>query len=93
MEIPDLGNMTATAILCWYAWHTAARTIPHLVRDFRAELAFQREECGEERERLRRELSEERAQRHADNIAIVTALEQVAEQLAVGRKCPSFTRD
>ena len=81
MEIPDLGNVTATAIVCWYAWHTASRTIPELMRDFREELAAQRDECHAERELLRRELAEERSQRHADNIAIVDALEHVAERL------------
>jgi hypothetical protein len=86
MEIPDLGNLTATAILCWYAWHTASKTIPELVRDFRDELALQRAECGEERELLRHELAEERAQRHADNFAIVTALEQVTDHLASARE-------
>ncbi|HZZ73575.1 MAG TPA: hypothetical protein VFE24_15080 [Pirellulales bacterium] len=81
MEIPDLGNLTATAILCWYAWHTASHTIPQLMRDFREELAAGRQECQFERDLLRRELCEERAQRHTDNQAIVAALEQVVERL------------
>ncbi len=44
----DLGNLTATGILGWYAWHTAARTIPGLVKDFREEARDQREAFKEE---------------------------------------------
>lgn len=44
----DLGNLTATGILGWYAWHTAARTIPGLVKDFREEAREQREAFKEE---------------------------------------------
>lgn len=39
----DFGNMTSTAILGWYAWHTTTRTIPQLVADFRQELQDLRE--------------------------------------------------
>jgi len=35
--ISGLSNLTATAILGWYAWQTATRTVPQLVADFRAE--------------------------------------------------------
>jgi hypothetical protein len=44
----DLGNLTATGILGWYAWHTASRTIPGLVKDFREEARDQREAFKEE---------------------------------------------
>jgi len=44
----DFGNLTATGILGWYAWHTAARTIPGLVKDFREEAREQREAFKEE---------------------------------------------
>lgn len=49
----DFGNLTATAILGWYAWHTTTRTIPQLVADFRQEL-------HELRETFRQELQAER---------------------------------
>jgi len=59
-EIPhlpqfDFGNVTATAMLGWYAWHTTTRTIPQLVSAFRDEIlelrdAF-REELAIERDR------------------------------------------
>jgi hypothetical protein len=38
----ELGNLTSTAILGWYAWHTTTRSIPQLVADFRNELAAER---------------------------------------------------
>lgn len=44
----DLGNLTATAILGWYAWHTTTRTIPQIVTDFRHELQELRETLREE---------------------------------------------
>ncbi|HVU87330.1 MAG TPA: hypothetical protein VHD36_08410 [Pirellulales bacterium] len=78
---PDLGNLTATAILGWYAWHTASRTIPDLLKAFREELATAREECRIERETLRDELNAERFERHSDHMAIVEALHQLAAQL------------
>jgi Spy/CpxP family protein refolding chaperone len=49
----DFGNLTSTAILGWYAWHTTTRAIPQLVADFRQELQ-------EHREAFRRELAAER---------------------------------
>lgn len=50
----DVGNLTATAILGWYAWHTTTRTIPQIVADFRHELQ-------ELRETLREELASQRS--------------------------------
>jgi hypothetical protein len=42
LPLHEVGNLTATAMLGWYAWHTVARTIPELVANFRAELAAER---------------------------------------------------
>jgi hypothetical protein len=78
---PDLGNLTATAILGWYAWHTASRTIPDLLAAFRDELATTRAEARVERETLRDELDAERIERHSDHMAIVEALHELAERL------------
>jgi len=78
LPVPELGNLTATAILGWFAWHTAARTIPELVRSFRAELAAIRAESQSDREVFRGELAEERSLRHADNLALTEALRQLA---------------
>ena len=44
----DLANLTATGILGWYAWHTASRAIPQMIRDFREESKEQREAFKEE---------------------------------------------
>lgn len=38
----DFGNLTSTAILGWYAWHTQTRTIPKMLDDYRAEMAAER---------------------------------------------------
>lgn len=43
-DVPELGNFSSSAILGWYAWHTASRTIPGLVRSFREELAAERQQ-------------------------------------------------
>lgn len=42
LPLPEVGNLTATAMLGWCAWHTVARTIPEIVAAFRAELAAER---------------------------------------------------
>lgn len=72
--IPELGNLTATAILGWYAWYTASRTIPGLVTDFREEMAV-------EREANRNELASERKQRHQDHLVMVQVLQDLASRL------------
>ena len=48
--LSELGNLTATAILGWYAWHTSTKTIPQLVDDFRGELATERAQQRADRE-------------------------------------------
>jgi hypothetical protein len=78
---PDLTNLSATAILGWYAWHTARRTIPGLVRLFREELAAARAECHAEREVFRAEMALERNQHERDRAEIVAALQELAGRL------------
>jgi len=81
MGLEEVGNLTSTAILGWYAWHTAAKTLPELLRNFREELASEREASRAHLDAFREELSEERALRHADHQAMVNTLEAVAERL------------
>ena len=57
LPLPEVGNLTATAMLGWYAWHTVARTIPEIVTAFRAELAAERASHHTTIESLCRELS------------------------------------
>lgn len=83
----DLGNLTATALLGWYAWHTASRTLPALVRAFREELAAQRRESADERQAFREELAEERLQRHADSLSLLEGLQTLSRQMG-GRMEP-----
>lgn len=49
-ELPniDFGNLPATAILGWYAWHTQTRTIPKMQDDFRSAIEKQRDDFREE---------------------------------------------
>lgn len=48
VTIPELpqwaGNLPATAILGWYAWHTTTKTIPEMVRDHREDIKQEREQ-------------------------------------------------
>ncbi|HEX4132389.1 MAG TPA: hypothetical protein VHZ24_20330 [Pirellulales bacterium] len=74
LPLPDVSNLTATAILGWYAWHTVSKTIPSIVRAFREEATAMRAECRVERELLYQELADERLQRHTDHMAIIEAL-------------------
>jgi hypothetical protein len=57
LPLPEVGNLTATAMLGWYAWHTVARTIPEIVAAFRAELAAERSDHRAAIECLCRELA------------------------------------
>jgi hypothetical protein len=57
LPLPEVGNLTATAMLGWYAWHTVARTIPEIVSNFRTELAAQRADHRAAIESLCRELA------------------------------------
>ena len=74
--IPEFSNLTATAILGWYAWHTASKTLPQLVASFRAELAAERTQHRADRDAFLHEMAQERTQRHADNAAIAHAIAQ-----------------
>lgn len=78
---PDLSNLTATAMLGWYAWHTVSHTIPNLVDAFRAEAAALRSAASDERQSLYDELAAERIQRHTDHLAIVAAFHELSCRL------------
>lgn len=86
--MPDLSHMqefsslSATAILGWYAWHTAYHTIPDLVAAFREEMAAARAECGAERELLYAELAAERRQQHIDYGQVVEALAALSRRVS-----------
>lgn len=58
LAAPELGNFSSTAILGWYAWHTASKTIPGLVRSFREELAAERRQRQAHHEALAAMLAE-----------------------------------
>src|SRR3954471_7281000 len=77
--LAEFSNLTATAILGWYAWHTATRTLPQLVEHFRRELAAERALHRTDRDCFLRELSAEREQRHRDHTALRESIESRAE--------------
>jgi hypothetical protein len=83
--IAEFSNLTSTTILGWYAWHTATKTLPQLVENFRAELATERSQNRADRETFLREMSEERTQRHADNMDVVGAIERLSESAGQAR--------
>ena len=58
----QLSNLTATAILGWYAWHTATKAIPQLVENFRRELATERSQHRTDRDAFLYEMTEQRVQ-------------------------------
>ena len=76
MQTPvmEWGNLTATAVLGWYVWHTSTRTLPALVRAFREEMAAARADFHAEQTALRMELAAERTQRHEDQQLVADAL-------------------
>jgi hypothetical protein len=81
LELPELGNLTASAILGWFAWHTAAKTIPDLVAEFRAEMAVARADYRSHAEAFRAELAAWRAELHADHVATAHALGELGRTL------------
>ena len=81
ISIPEFSNLTATAMLGWYAWHTVSKTIPEIVNVFRDEAATIRRECQHERELLFHELTAERSRRHHDALAIVESLDELHRRL------------
>lgn len=78
----ELGNLTATAILGWYAWHTASRTIPGLLADFRSELAAARTDHRADCEMFRAELAAERNLRRDDQLRLLAALREMTDRWA-----------
>lgn len=80
--VAEVSNLTATAVLGWYAWHTATKTIPQLVNDFRDELATERTVHRDDRDAFLHEMAEERMQRHADNLAVIQAMDHLVALLA-----------
>jgi len=81
--VPELGNLTATAILGWYAWHTASKTIPSLLESFREEMAAHREELRAQSDAFRSEMTAERERRYTDSMAIVEALNKLSRRLLI----------
>jgi hypothetical protein len=82
----QLSNLTATAILGWYAWHTATRTIPQLVENFRHELATERSQHRTDRDAFLYEMTEQRVQRHNDTTAIVLAVNELTSSIKYSSK-------
>jgi hypothetical protein len=73
--------VTATAILGWYAWHTASRTIPGLIKNFRDDVRTERAEHLAELLAFREEMATEREQRHRDHMVIFDVLSALSSQL------------
>ncbi|HEX3658645.1 MAG TPA: hypothetical protein VG433_13765 [Pirellulales bacterium] len=81
LPVTDVSNLTATAILCWYSWHTATRTLPNIVKAFREEMARMRAEYRSERECLYSVISAQSERFHDDHLAVVEALNQLSNRL------------
>jgi hypothetical protein len=82
----QLSNLTATAILGWYAWYTATRTIPQLVENFRHELATERNQHRTDRDAFLYEMTEQRVQRHNDTTSIVLAVNELTSSIKYSGK-------
>jgi hypothetical protein len=75
---PELGNFTASAVLGWYAWYTATRTMPGMLRSFRDEMHAARQDFRNDSAALREQLACEREYRHRDSAAIARALNRLS---------------
>lgn len=79
---PELGNLTASAVLGWYAWYTATRTMPGMLRTFRDEMSAARQDFRQDCAALREQLACEREYRHRDNAAMARALNRLSRATA-----------
>jgi hypothetical protein len=79
---PELGNLTASAVLGWFAWYTATRTVPGMLRSFRDEMNAARQDFRSDTAALRDQLACEREYRHRDNAAIARALNRLSRATA-----------
>lgn len=79
---PELGNLTASAVLGWYAWYTATRSTPGMLRSFRDEMHAARQDFRTETAAQRDQLACEREYRHRDNAAIARALNRLSRATA-----------
>lgn len=75
---PELGNLTASAVLGWYAWYTSTRTVPGMLRSFREEMNGARQDFRAETAALRDQLACEREYRHRDGAAMAQALNRLS---------------
>ncbi len=82
----QVGNLTATAILGWYAWYTATKTLPQLVENFRRELATERNQHRTDRDAFLYEMTEQRVQRHNDTTAMVLAVNELTSSIKYSHK-------
>ena len=82
----QVSNLTATAILGWYAWYTATKTIPQMMESFRRELATERTQHRTDRDAFLREMTEQRVQRHNDTAAIVVAVNELTALIKYSSK-------
>jgi hypothetical protein len=82
----QLSNLTATAILGWYAWYTATKAVPQLVDNFRHELATERSQHRTDRDAFLVEMAQQRVERHNDTTAIVLAVNELTSSIKYSRK-------
>jgi len=79
------AGASATAILGWYAWYTATKTVPNLVDNFRDECAINRKECAEEKKEhlaaFRAELKDERTHRTDSDRCMAAAIDKLSDSI------------
>jgi hypothetical protein len=80
-QIAEFSNLTATAVLGWFAWHTATKTLPQLVENFRRELAAERAQHRADRDAFLREMAAQREQRHHDHTALQDSIDSLTKTL------------
>ena len=78
LPVEQIGNLSATAMLGWYAWYTASRTVPELLRAFREELDHHRAQADKQQSLFAGQLAEQRALQHADTLLLLDALHDLS---------------
>ncbi len=89
--VAELSNLTATAVLGWYTWYTATKTIPQLVHHFRSELAAERSEHRTDRDLFLCEMASERVRRQHDAAQLTRTVHELTLSINHLKNSPAAT--
>ena len=83
----DINNLTATAVLAWYAWYTASRSIPDIIKQhIDASKAAQEQfisEMASTRKTFQDQIATLQSTTHADAMAVAKGIGDLSQAIGV----------